>query len=569
MNAPSPLPLPERTFPFFRTERSLVFAAAFVALLPVVYTLARAFSVARDVAYWDELGTVLLFLLRLDDGATWQDSLGELFALGNEHRTFTSRLLFALSYWLTGTVNFVVIGVIGNLFICGLCALLVYSAGTTVRRVRLGLLLAFSLFQLEHYENFQWSGSSIDHFQVVLLAAVSIVGLARGTRAGWLVGVLFAFLATFTLAHGLVVWAVGALLLGLERRWSRLAGWLLVGALTSLVFFYGFAFNPGHKIDLTHAVVLGHIVRYWLTLLGAPLALGVDAAEPFLGIALLGLLGRAFERGAFTRERIAAPLALWAVGALLLVAIGRAELTQGHVYSRYYVLGALAWALAIFLQLEQRHTPARPYHSLRWIVPLLALFNVTANARFAHDAQSWVICRDNAADHYMRYGRDGVGRFTLHPDPAYATQLLREVEQAGVYRMPRLCRQRWFPEAKPAAGFAYYVDRINVEAQIIAIEGWVARPGAPSAPGQVHLILRSKKSQHIFTTLPQERADVVAVHPQEQWRDAGFRFQRRRWLLPAEDFQIGLLILSEKGPEFVMTAHRLDMTGQGEGILAK
>ena len=146
-----------RTYPIFRTERTLVLAIAVFALVPVLYVLGRALLVSRNVAYWDELDTALLLLLRLDNGATWQEVLGQLFALGNEHRTFTSRLLFATSYWTTGTVNFAIIGAIGNLFICTLCGLLIYSAGTNVRRVRMGVLLAFLLFQLEHYENFQWS----------------------------------------------------------------------------------------------------------------------------------------------------------------------------------------------------------------------------------------------------------------------------------------------------------------------------------------------------------------------------------------------------------------------------
>lgn len=557
-----------RTYPIFRTERTLVLAIAVFALVPVLYVLGRALLVSRNVAYWDELDTALLLLLRLDNGATWQEVLGQLFALGNEHRTFTSRLLFATSYWTTGTVNFAIIGAIGNLFICTLCGLLIYSAGTTVRRVRMGVLLAFLLFQLEHYENFQWSGASIDHFQVVLLAGACVIGLSRGTRGGWLAAMLFALLATFTLAHGIVTWAVGALVLGAERRWRRLTVWLAVGLVTAGFFFYGFNFNPGHEIGLAKNGEVGRVLHYWLSLLGAPLALGEDAAEPFLGIALLALLGRAIAQGAFARERIALPLTLWAVGALGLVAIGRADLAHGHVYSRYYVLGALAWALVLFLQFEERHDDAHPYRLLVRVLPGLALFNVLANSQFAHDAQSWVICRDNATEYYQRYGRDGLGRFTLHPNPDYASTLLRNVEQAGIYRMPRLCKQRWFPDAQVSTALTYFVDRINVDEQMISIEGWVARPGQVSAPDQIHLILQSKKSHQIFATLPMERADVIAAHPQEKWLQSGFRFQRRRWLLPAEDFQIGLLIYSKGRAEFVMTAHHLDMTGKGVGLLA-
>ena len=559
---------PGAPIPFLRSERALVRALWVIGLIPVVYILTHALLVSRNVAYWDELDTALLLLLRLDSDPSWSEVIANLFAVGNEHRTFTSRLLFATSYWTTGTINFAIIGAIGNLFICALCGLLIATAGTPVRRLRMGVLLAFLIFQLEHYENFQWSGASIDHFQVVLLAGASVIGLSRGTRGGFLAGMLFALLATFTLAHGLVAWVVGAITLGVERRWSRLNVWLLVGAATAAVFLFGFSFNPGHTIGALSGSGIRPILHYWLSLLGAPLALGESGAAPFLGIALLALLGRTISQGAFSRERIAVPLALWAIGALALVAIGRADVTQGHIYSRYYILGALAWALVLFLQFEERHNPAHPYRLLVRALPLLGLFNILANAQFTHDAQSWVICRDNAADYFQRYGRDGLGRFTLHPNPEYASRLLREVEQAGVYRMPRTCKQRWFPDARVTTDLSYYVDRINFEDQVVSMEGWVAHPGRTSAPSQIHVIFQSKQSQHIFTTIPQQRADVSAAYPQEKWLDSGFRFQRRRWLLPAEDFQIGLLIYSEGRAEFVMTAHRLDMRGKGEGILA-
>jgi hypothetical protein len=557
-----------RTYPIFRTERTLVLAIAAFALVPVLYVLGRALLVSRNVAYWDELDTALLLLLRLDQATTVSQVLAHLFALGNEHRTFTSRLLFATSYWTTGTVNFVVIGAIGNLFICALCGLLVYTAGSTARRVFLGVLLAFLLFQLEHYENFQWSGASIDHFQVVLLAGASVIGLARGTRGGWLAAMLFALLATFTLAHGLVAWGIGALVLAGERRWPRLIGWLGAGAFAAAIFFVGFNFNPGHNIGTATGAGLVAILHYWLILLGAPLAFGQAAVAPYLGAILLALLAWTLHRGAFSRERIAIPLALWAIGALGLISVGRAALTHGHVYSRYYVLGALAWALVLFVLGSAPGDALRPYRVLLRALPALILFNVAANFAFLHDARSWVICRDNATEYYQRYGRDGLGRFTLHPDPAYATNLIREVERAGLYQMPLACQPRKFPKAQATADLTYFVDRINVDEQMISIEGWVARAGRPSAPDQIHLVLQSDHSRHIFTTINQLRNDVTAAHPQETWLQSGFRFQRRRWLLPAENFQIGLLIYSQGRAEFVMTAHRLDMTGKGVGLLA-
>ena len=81
----------------------------------------------------------------------------------------TSRLLIACSYWLSGTIDFAMVARVGIATIVVMCVLLVASAGKPGRRLLLGMLLASLIFQLEHYENFLWSGSSIDHFQVMLL----------------------------------------------------------------------------------------------------------------------------------------------------------------------------------------------------------------------------------------------------------------------------------------------------------------------------------------------------------------------------------------------------------------
>jgi hypothetical protein len=130
------------------------------------------------------------------------------------------------------------------------------------------------------------------------------------------------------------------------------------------------------------------------------------------------------------------------------------------------------------------------------------------------------------------------------------------------------CEPRPFGAARPAADIAYFVDRIPVRESLVAIEGWAALPGRAAQAGQVHVILLSEKSRHVFTTVAQDRADVAAAHPRENWRRSGFRFELRPWLLPAENFQIGLLLQTERGREFIMTAHRLELTGPLRGILA-
>src|SRR5690349_9326192 len=106
-----------------------------LALVPVAFIALSVLSATRNVVYWDEFDTVLDLLLTLDAGVDFRGFLERIFAINNEHRMITSRLLFAASWWMTGTVDFRVIGAIGNLFLVILCVTLVVSAHTTSRRL--------------------------------------------------------------------------------------------------------------------------------------------------------------------------------------------------------------------------------------------------------------------------------------------------------------------------------------------------------------------------------------------------------------------------------------------------
>jgi hypothetical protein len=537
-----------------------------ITLMPVVYMMGRGLLASRNIADMDDIDGTLMLLIRLNDGWSWSE-LGEwLFELVNEHRMVTSRLLITVSYALTGTVNFNVLGVIGNLFLCGLCGLLIRNAGTPERRWSLALLLAGLLFQLEHFENFFWSGSSIDHSQVPLLAGGAIVLLAHGSGLAGVGAVAVAILASLTLAHGLLVWPVGALMLVFDRRWRHLAGWLVIGAAVCAMYVSSFQPNSDHRIDVLSVDGVLRILRYWLELMGAPLALGERLVARVLGAGLVALLGWQLWSIGLRRERITLPLALWAVGSLGLVAAGRANLEDGILSSRYYILGALVWALVILNELQRRHDPTRPYRFMVWLIPGLVVFNVAANVAFSGAARRWIADRDRAADNFVRHGRDGTGPATLHPLPDHATRVIRQAERLGVFEMPSQSRVCPDPNVQPGASLLGAVDKVAIEENMVAIEGWGAIPGRSARPGDVRVVLRSANAQFILTTAPVPRPDLATVFPNERWRDAGFRFERRRWLLPPDSYQVGLLIPTESDARLVMTPQRLELGDGAMGV---
>ncbi len=561
-------PLPPDSMGAFR-RRFAVTLLAVLALLPALHIVSHTAPARRDIVYWDEFDTALAMLLRVREEPTAGRVLGELFAVNNEHRMVTSRALFLASYALTGSVNFVFLNVVGNATLLGLIALLLVHARTAERRILLAVVLAALFFQLQHYENFLWSGASIDHFQVVLLAAAALVCLTRNTPRAIVAGAAFATLATFTLAHGTVTWVAGAALLWRLGQRRSLLLWLGLGAVAAAAFLYHFQLNRSQGFASASPAGALLVLRYWLTLLGAMPAFGHAALAPWFGGVLLGLVAWVFTRDPLRREPAYAALILFAVGSLALIAIGRAQLSGGVIFSRYFVLGGLAWGLTLFLLAQRYLTAAHPLRPTAWLLPPLALFNLSANVTFAAAADAWIECRDRATVSYLRHGEDGRGTLHLHPAPAHSTALLAAAARTGLYQLPPVCRPLLFPgTAKPSTRLAYFVDTMTVSPTSVFVTGWAALQGEISRRHKVYLVLASPTGRLLFSTVTESRPDVAAATQQPGWVLAGFQFAQLRTQLPPGDYQVGFLIDGPSGPEFTLTAHRLDLTGPGRALLA-
>jgi hypothetical protein len=529
-----------------------------LAVLPVAYMAIRVCDASRNIVFWDEFESVLDFIVRLDSGSGGSDFLQQISAIKSDHRTVTSRLVFALSYWLTGGVNFHVIGAIGNLTFLGFCLVLVASVRGWERRVRLAVFLAFGLFQLELYEPFLWSGASIDHFQILLLAGGALAALARNTRVALLGGGLLALLATFTLAHGLVVWPLGAVMLGRERRWRALVAWGGFAALALAVFLHGHVIDSAHRVlDLSFTGV-GEILKFWLALLGGPLTLGDRSSAPIVGIALLVLVGWLVARGAWTREPILVPVALFAIGSLALVAYGRVTVAGPDIESRYLALGAIAWTLVAFLVLEHCTSSARPYRLLAWCLPALVAFNLAANLHFSGRADIFLYSRDHPAIRFKLHGEEGhAGDFRLHPTKGRTEKLLAEAAARGIYQLPSFSAPKAFRLGPPSSRLITYVTDLTINEQAVGFEGWAMIRARRSRRGEIHVVLRSAQSELVFSTMGVTRLDVARALQEPLWRECGYSFVVSRAELPAEDFQIGLLIASGRRVEYAMTDHWL------------
>lgn len=538
-------------------HRVLVLAWMALLLAPIIYIAGQSAAASRNFPFWDELDSAIDFVVKLSAGESWRDALSQFFALSNEHRTVTSRIIFAISYWTTGTVNFHVIGIIGNLFIVGACALLVAAVRGPERRIRMAVVLALLVFQLEHFENFIWSGASIDHFQVVMLAVAAIVLLARDTAGSTAGAACFAMLATFTLAHGCVVWALGALWLAHRRSWARLGAWGGAAAVTLFVFFAGFTFNPGHNVPTLTPAALVSIGHFWLQLIGSPITLGQRAYAAIPGAVLLAILAILVRRGALTKQPVAALTALFGVASLVLVAFGRVNTGIETITSRYMILAALPWAMVLVMLLEEAATPEHPYRWLAYATPGLLALNITADITFQVPKEAFIEVRDRAATYFKGHGHVGTGISRMHPQPTHAEEILAAAYARGVYHLARVSNPVEFTHVEPSKRMITYVDELVTTDRAVTIGGWAMLPGHVSKRGQVYLVLQTENAFLTYTTLTLQRPDVAKAYKEPKWRLCGFRAVIGRDRLPAKDFRVGVLIVDHGKAEYLLTDNRL------------
>jgi hypothetical protein len=537
-----------------RRPRAALAALGLLALLPVWMILVHTTDARRDIVYWDEFDTALNLVLRLKDGFTPGDFCRELLAGNNGHRMATSRLLFAAIHATTGRLNFAALDWIGNVAIAGACLLLVRSVSGTHRRLLLALLLSASVFNLAHYENFLWSGASIDHFTVVFLGIAALTALDHGGRVGSGLAFGLALLCTLTLAQGLAVWPAGLVLLAASGRGRALAAWAAIGTGVAALYVSG---PSADRAELATLATPGGVLaaaRYGLAMLGSLPSLGQRQLAPFLGVGLLALLAITWRRNGLRREPLTHGVATFALIGVGLIAAGRASVTAGEVHSRYQILPAVIWAVALFRWLAPPGGREPSLRLLASIVPCLAAFVLAANREHADEVDSWLTCRDLATVAYIRHGADGYGPFKLHPIPDHATHLLQAAKKAGVYELEEFCREQPFPlSARESEHLVYHLEEVIVTPVSASVRGWAGIPGRRFARGAIHVVLQSGSVRRVFDAVTVPRADVPQAMSRPEWDRAGFQFAREIEDLPVGEFRVGLLVDDSDRPEFVLT----------------
>ena len=199
----------ERLFPF-SWNATAIFLLAMVAIVPAGLMWHWVSTSWVPLPFWDEWHTPGSQFESWKRGTL---TLAEMFSQHNESRLFFSRLLyFSLEQFggwdVRKEIRVVFLGV------CALCLLLLHllrrTPGATPISTLLGwTLITWTCFAPVQVENFLYGIEIETFFPGFAILAAAAVNLSRlSFRAKTLLNITLAFVATYTFANGMLVWAL-------------------------------------------------------------------------------------------------------------------------------------------------------------------------------------------------------------------------------------------------------------------------------------------------------------------------------------------------------------------------
>jgi hypothetical protein len=181
-----------------------------VISIPVIIFLSFVHKYALNLPHWDDYDAVLAFMNSYKT-APINEKLALLFSQHNEHRIFSSRLVFVLYKGLFGSINFRHIIFINSFIIISVFGLLVYLVKQILPSLWqvAALALSICMFDLNNYENANFAMAGLQNFGIFMLFLYSMYFYSLSPNKFLIPAVILQMVCVFSSGNG----SIGSLLI--------------------------------------------------------------------------------------------------------------------------------------------------------------------------------------------------------------------------------------------------------------------------------------------------------------------------------------------------------------------
>ena len=537
-----------------------------LACVPVFLALRMQLKHWVNIPIWDEWDTPGTTLLHF---AQHKLSWADLFAQHNESRKFFPRLIYIAITWALGwDVRYGM--VLTFLGVAVVSAFLLFRLRDSGKNSSTQILFAWLvinalLFGPWEYENFL-SGNAFEIFLPVVAlcgcVAVNLSDRSLGAKVLW--NSLLATLATYSFAHGMIVWV-----LAVPISWSngkrpadalrRSAPWYLLyalaGAIAITCYFWDYKrpdiFPP--SATLLQAPLL---VQFGIAWLGAVLksdctnstVAGALAALVFFIACLLAAFGVRRHQRLWKVYYPWLLLAGFATASGLTTAVGRANLGINTVFFhgldgfssyRYNATAVLAYVAAagLLFCLYSTWIKFQPAWRIRFLIAITVLVTLLGEAwLFSFVARKGLVTglqdnrrRARTSVIWSKAIPDNPELFLAYPYPENFAERVAELKKVNLLRIPEISDElitailRAPQTADPAAGS---LEKGNlVDSDHLRVAGWARTPAQNRRADYIVLGWEEEdRSFRPFTAMPtgQRRSDLTEKFNSRALRNAGF-----------------------------------------------
>ncbi|PZV18018.1 MAG: hypothetical protein DCF22_02535 [Leptolyngbya sp.] len=512
-----------------------------IYLLPFTFVLWFVTTFGVNIPYQDQWELVSLFQRIADGKATFQD----FFVQHNEHRILFPKLIISVlafvSSWNIQWELYL------NILLAAIVFLLLYkiSFDQTVQHNRsfhlANISTCFIVFSVGQWENWLWGFQIAWFFMNVCLAIAILVLSVRLNLALWVrltVAALACIVATFSSAHGLLVWIAvipSLIICCKDYRQLRKVGliWIFLFITACYLYLIDYHKPSGHPSLLSFLEKPFLSLEYFLTLLGSPLVRRSNfSAEVGLAILLnfIFFVIFYFKQAGSRFSKDAAPwisLGCFTILFALMTTVGRSGFGVEQASASRYVTVAILlvialvqlWRLALTKTkngvenwldsptqsssgLKLRFASIKPL--IGSILTLLVLINSINSIPSATDFRSRLLhgqaCLE-IADYIVRSPENCLQ--LIYPDANTVSDRAKVLNQIGFRHFPKKPIEfltspdqvHGYIDSPPTSQTPAVVKRSCINCEAVAVNGWAILPKQVQ-PARLVLLSHRKNPEH-------------------------------------------------------------------------
>lgn len=236
---------------------------------PIILFYGMLFNYSVDIPSLDDFVAILGFMNQFVDLDSLSGKLRLIFSQHNEHRIVFTRILTLANYYLSGSVNFKLLIVAGNLALLGLIFLIYHSANIKTSKLLYFTPAVLLMFQPSYMESMLWAMASTSNFYVLFFAFLSIYLLAFDSYKSFIFAIIFAIFASYTQGNGIFVFLSGLFLLLPHRRYKRSFIWSIVFIFCFFLYFHGYEKPPPFPGIVEEPFNFASAAKYFLLFIGS------------------------------------------------------------------------------------------------------------------------------------------------------------------------------------------------------------------------------------------------------------------------------------------------------------